>query len=69
MSSPSLEESLRQLEQIVQSLESGKLPLEEGIKKFEEGILLYKNNKKILDNAEHKIKVLTESLKEEDLSR
>lgn len=63
----SLEAKLTELEQIVEDLESGDVDLEESIKKFEKGVQLYKDCKKVIGTAEQKIKVLTESLKEEDL--
>lgn len=63
----SLESKLVELEEIVENLEAGEIDLEESIKKFEKGIKLYKDCKKVIGTAEQKIKVLTESLKEEDL--
>lgn len=63
----SLEDSLVKLEQIVSELESGELPLEDSLKKFEEGVKLYKNCKGILGNVEKRIKILTDSLKEEEM--
>jgi exodeoxyribonuclease VII small subunit len=59
------EGSLEELEQIVDGLESGDLSLEKSIEQFEVGVSLYKECKKILDKAEKKISVLTDSLKEE----
>jgi len=61
------ENVLLKLEKIVQELEKGETPLSESIGKFEEGIKLYEDCRHFLSNAEHKIKVLTDSLKEEDL--
>jgi exodeoxyribonuclease VII small subunit len=60
------ESSLKKLEQIVKALESGDIGLQESIKKFEEGINLYKNCREHLENAEKKIKILTDNLKELD---
>lgn len=60
------ENSLKELEQIVRELESGDINLDEGLKKFEEGIELYKSCRTTLENAEKKIKILSESLKELD---
>ncbi len=62
----SLEDNLKKLELIVRELETGKNGLDESIKKFEHGVRLYKNCKKQIDNAEKKIKVLTDELQEED---
>jgi exodeoxyribonuclease VII small subunit len=66
MSKKNFESSLVKLEGLVGSLESGELNLDESIKKFEEGIKLYKGCKELLSEAEQKISVLTDSLKEED---
>ncbi len=60
------EKHLEALEEIVKELESGELSLEKSIDKFEKGAELYKNCKKILNEAEKKIAVLTENLKEEE---
>ncbi len=60
------EKYLKTLEEIVEELESKELSLEKSIEKFEKGAELYKNCKKILNEAEKKISVLTENLKEEE---
>jgi exodeoxyribonuclease VII small subunit len=60
------ETSLKDLEQIVRDLETGEISLEESLEKFEQGIELYKNCRKTLDQAEKKIKILSDSLKELD---
>jgi len=65
MTKKNFEVSLTKLETVVGSLDSGELDLDESIKKFEEGIKLYKGCKELLSEAEHKISVLTNSLKEE----
>ncbi|MEI8347645.1 MAG: exodeoxyribonuclease VII small subunit [Pseudomonadota bacterium] len=66
--SADFEKNLTSLEQIVKDLESGKLSLEDGLSKFESGVELYKKCKDFLSQAEKKIKLLTEDLKEEGLS-
>lgn len=66
MSKKNLEEILVDLESTVNELESGNLSLDESIKQFENGVKLYKECKSQLSKAEKKIKVLTDSLKEED---
>ena len=66
MSKKSFESTLTELEDLVSSLESGELELDVSIQKFEEGVSLYKNCKTLLNKAEKKISVLTESLKEEE---
>lgn len=66
MAKKTFEDSIQKLEDLVENLESGDLTLDESIKKFEEGIKLYKSCKDLLSESEKKIKVLTDSLKEED---
>mgnify|MGYP000433338505 CR=1 FL=1 len=66
MAKKNFEDSIGKLEELVDQLESGDLSLDDSIKKFEEGIKLYKSCKDLLGESEKKIKVLTESLKEED---
>jgi exodeoxyribonuclease VII small subunit len=60
------ESSLKKLEKIVRELESGEVGLNESLNRFEEGINLYKSCRDTLENAERKIKILTDSLKEVD---
>lgn len=60
------EATLDKLEQIVGELEKGDLSLDKSIKKFESGIEMYNDCKEFLTDAENKIKILTESLKEEE---
>lgn len=62
------EVTLKKLETLVSELESGEIPLDQSIKKFEKGIEYYNDCRKFLSEAEHKIKVLTDSLKEIDYS-
>lgn len=66
MAKKDFESSLLKLEKIVEDLEQGDAGLDANIKSFEEGIKLYKECKGILSNAEKKIQVLTDSLKEEE---
>ena len=54
------EESMTRLEAIVEELENGEFSLEESIKKFEEGLKLGKKCRKLLDEADAKIKLLVE---------
>ncbi len=65
VSKKNFESSLENLEKVVDGLESGELSLEKSLEQFEVGVSLYKDCKEILDNAEKKISILTESLKEE----
>ena len=66
MSKKNFETKLEKLEELVEKLESGELSLDDSIAQFEEGIKLYKSCKEILDSAEKKISILTDSLKEEE---
>ncbi len=68
----SFEESMKKLEEIVADLEKGEFPLEESLAKFEEGLAVGKKCKKLLDNAEAKVKKITKAglngAKEEDVT-
>lgn len=57
---PSLEAKFETLSAIIKQLETGDIPLEEALAQFESGIALLKNCQEILENAEQKIKKLTE---------
>ena len=54
------EEAIEELEKIISVLENGKAPLDEALKAFEEGVALVSVCKKQLDEAEQKVKILTE---------
>jgi exodeoxyribonuclease VII small subunit len=60
------EKELERLEGLVQELEGGKLSLDDSLKKFEEGLGLYKQCKTLLNDAEKKVTILSESMKEEE---
>lgn len=62
---PTYEEAVKRLEEIVKKLESGAAPLDESIALFSEGAELVKTCTAILDEAEQKVKILTESEKAE----
>ncbi len=62
---PKLEESLEALEKIVQELEKGQLGVDESLQSFEAGVKLYRSCRQSLEEAEKKIKILTDDLKEE----
>ncbi len=64
--SPALEIALQDLEKIVQELEKGQLSLDDSLKSFEHGVKLYRICRQSLEQAEKKIKVLTDDLKEEN---
>lgn len=55
----SFEESLEQLEDLVRQLESGEKGLEESLSVFEKGITLAKELTAKLEDAKHKVEVLT----------
>lgn len=56
----SFEEAMERLERLVSEMESGSLSVEASLKAFEEGIGLTRQCQKILENAEQKVKLLTE---------
>ena len=56
----SFEEALSRLEEIVGEMDSGKAELDKLLELFEEGTALVRRCKKELDNAEKKIKLVTE---------
>jgi len=56
-----LEDSMERLESIVSDLEEGEFSLEEALNKFEEGLKLGKQCRKILDQAELRVKKLVEN--------
>ncbi len=56
----SFEDAIKRLEELVAALENGKAPLDESLALFEEGVALVAQCKKQLDNAEQKVKILTE---------
>lgn len=59
------ESAVKRLEEIVRKLESGQTPLDESIALFSEGSELVKKCTAILDEAEQKVNVLSESEKAE----
>lgn len=54
------EEMMTKLESIVDYMENGQLTLEDSMKNYEDGIKLCNKLYKILNEAEGKIKILTE---------
>lgn len=59
------ESAVKRLEEIVKKLESGSAELDESILLFSEGAELVKTCTAILDEAEQKVKILSESEKAE----
>lgn len=56
----SYESLMGRLEEIVNEMDGGELSLEESMKKYEDGIKISNKLYKILNQAEGKIKILTE---------
>jgi len=55
----SFESSLKSLEELVRALEAGDTGLEESLALFEKGVALSKSLTKQLEEAKHKVEVLT----------
>jgi exodeoxyribonuclease VII small subunit len=58
-SGPNFEASLEELERIVKELEKGDLPLERSLSLFESGMKLSGDCKKMLEQAETRVEILT----------
>lgn len=56
----SFEEAIERLTELVALLENGRAPLDRSLEIFEEGVGLISVCKKQLENAEQKVKLLTE---------
>ncbi len=56
---PGFEQGLEQLEQIVKEMERGDIPLERSLELFEKGMALSANCRKLLEEAETRIEMLT----------
>lgn len=56
---PNFEASLEELERIVKELEKGDLPLERSLSLFESGMKLSGECKKMLEEAETRVEILT----------
>ena len=61
------ETSITKLNEIVKDMEKGDLSLDESLKKFEEGINLIRECQLVLQDAEKKVKILTEKNREPHL--
>lgn len=61
----SYESLMEKLEEIVNEMDGGELSLEESMKKYEEGIKISNKLYKLLNEAEGKIKILTEKVEKE----
>lgn len=60
MDNITFESAEKRLNELVQLLSDPKTPLDEALSLFEEGIALIKHSNKILDEAEQKVKVISE---------
>lgn len=58
---PTFEQNLDRLEGIVKQLEESELPLEEALKLFEEGTALSAGCRQQLEEAEHRVEILTKT--------
>jgi exodeoxyribonuclease VII small subunit len=57
--SPNFETSLGELERVVKELEQGDLPLERSLELFEAGMRLSADCKRLLEEAESRVEILT----------
>ena len=57
----SFEQAVGQLEQIVAAIESGQIGLEESLARYEQGMELVKHCRGILDRAEKRIELLSQT--------
>jgi exodeoxyribonuclease VII small subunit len=58
-SQPNFETSLDELERVVKELEQGDLPLERSLELFETGMRLSADCKRLLEEAESRVEILT----------
>ena len=65
---PSLEATLKELENIVSLLESGELPLEEALNEFEHAVKLVQQGQERLQNAEQRIQILLNKNEQAELT-
>lgn len=54
------EQSLDELEQIVQRMEKGELSLDDSLRAYEQGVALYRKCRGALDQAELRVRLLTD---------
>ncbi len=55
------ETAIKRLDELTELLSNGDVPLDEALSLFEEGVALIKHSNKLLDEAEQKVKVISES--------
>lgn len=63
----SFEQAMEELDSIVLEMERGEIPLDTSLKQFERGVSLARHTQKLLNEAEQKVKVLTQKNGEETL--
>lgn len=61
MAAKTFEQSMSELEEIVTKLEGGDITLDDSLKLFEKGMNLARNCQKKLDDAEKKVKIISQS--------
>ncbi len=61
-SAPNFETAMTELEELVAKIETGDLSLEDSLKEFEQGIKLSRLCQQALNDAEQRVKILTDSL-------
>ena len=57
----SFEQGMQELEDLVRTLESGQISLEDSFKAYERAVALRDRLKKLLDESDRRIRVLTET--------
>ena len=57
---PDFEQSMEALEELVNRLENGNLTLEESLQEFERGMALTRQCQTLLEEAEQRVRILTE---------
>lgn len=63
----SFEQAMTELDGIVLEMERGEIPLETSLSKFERGVALARHTQKLLQDAEQKVKILTQNNAQETL--
>jgi len=63
----SFEQAMQELDAIVLEMERGEIPLETSLKQFERGVALARHTQKLLQEAEQKVQILTQSGSQESL--
>ncbi len=66
MKEKTFEQNLEELEKLITGLEQGELSLEESLQVFEQGTATYKKCQQFLNQAEKKVKVISDSLEVEE---